>query len=500
MEMMKYQNHQMSLLYKPSIYYDECILSYLIRLSESNGFFDIGKLLKHAGLNWKNNRAPVHQILTGEFDLASILSKLQLPKASSRLAPIYSSFQRVIDTSYLITKYPKVCPECLQELGFCRYQWALLPVLACTKHRKVLLDINPSDGKRLSWYRHYIDRFDEESFIRSSELKASSSAMQQSLYIEALISGQRPIGSIPSVLIGLELKDALSLMHFIAHFQLRLMGEVFSPVALINCELAYIYENVWEALQNWPDSFYSLLSQYVDKPMSKRGQSGLNKHFRDLSERLHRQRENAGITRIKTEFDRYIEWYWPGVLNAERVTRIKLESSTRNIISKKQAAKILGSRPERIDKLVQQDRISLVIFKGKAHYLRDQIESLAHEISSNWTMAEACKALEVSRYQLKQLLEAGIIPTVQKPDDLNRDWIVDKGGSLSLINQLVNNGEKSVFSSECLSLKSLQCRGYSIVKIILSMQSGGLKYCIDINRSKSLSFRQFKIFKATKLK
>ena len=454
---------------------NECLLSYLIRISESNGFGHIGKLLKHAELNWKNNRAPVHQILTGEFDIAPILSKLQIPKASSKLAPIYSSFQRVIDTSYLITKYPKVCPECLKELGFCSYQWALLPVVACTKHRKILLDINPSDGKRLSWYRHYIDRFDEDSFIRSSEFKASLSAIQQSLYIEALISGQRPTGSIPSVLIGLELKDALSLMHFIAHFQVRLMGEAFSPVGLINCELAYIYENVWEALQNWPDSFYSLLSQYVDKPMSTRGQAGLNKHFRDLSERLHRQRENKGIARIKTEFDRYIEFYWPGVLNSERVTRIQLKSSTRNIISKKEAAKILGSRPERIDKLVQQDRISVVIFKGKAYYLRDQIEALEYKISSNWSLDQTCKALGLGRYQVKKLLEAGIVSFLQSTKD-NRDWIIDKENCLNLMNKLKENSCSEFYSKKTISIKSLRCKNYSIDRIFLDMLNGRLLY------------------------
>lgn len=483
------QDRPKALLYKPEAYSDECILSYFIRVSESNGFGHIGKLLKHAELNWKNNRAPVHQILTGEFDIAPILTKLQLPKASSKLAPIYSSFQRVIDTSYLIAKYPKVCPECLQELGFCRYQWALLPVVACTKHGKVLLDINPSDGKRLSWYRHYLDRFDEDSFIKSSEFKASSRSIQQSLYIEALISGQRPLGSIPSVLMGLELKDTLSLIHFIAHFQVRLMGEAFNSVALNNCELAYIYENVWEALQNWPDSFYSLLSQYVDKPMSKKGQAGLNKHFRDLTERLHRQRDNKGIARIRIEFDRYIECYWPGAFNIERVTRIQLESSARNIISKKEAAQILGSRPERIDRLVQQGRISAVIFKGKAHYLRDQVEAFEHMISSNWSLDQTCKALGLGRYQIKKLLEAGILPVLQSTKD-NRDWVIDKEKCLILMNELKKNSCSYFNSQKTMTIKSLRCKSYSIDRIFLDMLSGRMLYKFSEEKS-TLFFEKF---------
>ena len=53
------------LLARPSIEPNECLVSYLIRISEKNGFKHIGHLLRHAGLAWKNNRVPVHQILTG---------------------------------------------------------------------------------------------------------------------------------------------------------------------------------------------------------------------------------------------------------------------------------------------------------------------------------------------------------------------------------------------------------------------------------------------------
>lgn len=183
-------------------------------------------------------------------------------------------------------------------------------------------------------------------------------------------------------------------------------------------------------------------------------------------------------------------------MEPERITRIQLASTTRNVISKKEAARILGSRLERIDKLVQQGRITPVVFKGKAHYLRDQLEELANEISSNWTMAEACEALEVTRYQLKQLLDAGVIPTLQKPNSLNRDWVVDKLGCLELISVLRSNARKSEPPSGGLSMAGAQRQGYSIVQLILAMQSGELQYSVaaDVDRTASLSqFFGFKI-------
>ncbi|WP_028875590.1 TniQ family protein [Teredinibacter turnerae] len=480
------------LLAKPVPQFDECFISYLIRVSEKNGFKHIGHLLHYAGLNWKNNRAPIHQLLSGDYNAKPLLSALGLPEFRSKSSSACRSFLRGVDTPYTLVKFPKVCPECLQALGYCKYQWAFLPVVACSKHKRMLEDVSSTTGKRLGWYRQYLARFDgEDHSIWPKESYASTSSVQQSLLIEALLSGKQPRGSNPAVLLGLELREALSLIHFIAHYQMRLQGGSFSPVAWQNYELAYVYENVWQALQAWPDSFYSLLSQYVDRPMSSKGQTGLNKHFRDLYERLHRQQENRGVARIKAEFNRYIEEYWPGVLEPERITRIQLGSATRNIISKKEVAHMLGARLERIDKLVQQGRITPVLFKGKAHYLRDQVGKLANELSSNWTMAEACQALEITRYQLKQLLDAGLIPVLQKPDSLNRDWVVDKQGCLALISVLRSNARKSAPPPGAKSLAGIQRQGYSIVQLVLAMQNGELQYGVAAEFNGTSSFKQF---------
>ena len=488
------------LLSRPPIISEECLVSYFIRLSEQNGFKHIGHLLRYAGLNWKNNRAPIYQILCGEYDTASLLVTLGLSEYQSKIASVYRSFQRVTDTPYIVVKSPRVCPECLEELGYCKYQWALLPVIACSRQKSILVDQSRATGKKLGWYRQHLNRFDGgDDPITATGMHVPSSSIQQSLYVEALLAGKQPNSSIPVVLLGLEFREVLTLIHFIAHYQARLLAGSFKPAALQCYELAHVYENVWQTLQDWPDSFYSLLSQYVDRPMSMKGQTGLNKHFRDLYERLHRQQENRGIGRIKAEFDRYIEEYWPGVLEPERISRIQLASATRNIISKKEAARILGSRFERIDKLVQQGRITPVVFKGKAHYLRDQLEAFANEISSNWTMAEACDALQLTRYQLKQLLDAEIIHVLQKPDSLNRDWVIDKAHSVQLVEALRKRARKSAPPPGVVSMAGVQRQGYSIVQVVLAMQRGGLEYGLISDDDYPASFQQFVAFKINKV-
>src|SRR5690606_2877270 len=81
------------LLIRPSRYPDECVVSYLIRVSERNGFRHIGHLLKHAGLTWKNLRVPTHQMITGEYDTARYFTQLGLDYTSPRTAHIYNVAQ-----------------------------------------------------------------------------------------------------------------------------------------------------------------------------------------------------------------------------------------------------------------------------------------------------------------------------------------------------------------------------------------------------------------------
>ncbi|MFW1837900.1 TniQ family protein [Acinetobacter gyllenbergii] len=481
------------LLARPRIEPNECLVSYLIRISEKNGFRHIGHLLRHAGLAWKNNRVPVHQILTGEFDLTVYFLQLGLTSYSSKIEPIFHSFQHVIDTPYLLVKYPKVCPDCIEEFGFCRFEWSLLPYLACVRHGKLLIDTHSVTGKRLNWYRRYLNKFDDTDVINSLSDVAPSEAIKLSQYIEALLQGGNGI-SCPKILQGLELRESLSLIHFIAHYRSRLLGGSFQLLSITNDELVQHYQYVWAMLENWPDDYYKFLNQYLEHPMSNKGVGGLHKHFRDLYESLHSQSENKGIARIKVEFDHYIEIYWPSVLESKRIIRIQLTTLGRNIVSKKEAAKILNCHPDRVDKLVQQQKLIPSIFEGKKHYSREQVEGLAIQISSNWTMDEACEALQLTRYQLKQLLDAGILHTFQRPDMFNRDWIVDKVQCQELIASLCQKARKNTPPSGVLSMTSMQRRGYSIVRLFLAMQAGqiefGQLYVVD----RPLSFKQFTDF------
>lgn len=474
---------------------NECVLSYLIRLSEMNGFRHIGHLLKVAGLEWKNNRVPVHSILAGEYDLSRHLSILGIESVPSAASRVYKSFKRVIDTPYVFAKNPKICPACIASTGYCNQAWAFLPVVACNKHRLLLVDEYEKNGERLSWYRERVDGINQQyGPFALTLLRANSPALKYNAFVESLITNSRLEFEAPAILKGLSFNEFLTCINFLAHYTARASGRAFSPFQLKNVDLADCYIDVWSLLSNWPDRFYELLSQFIDNPMSQRGVAGLNKHYRDLSEQLYRRKENRGILIIKEEFDRYIGTYWPGVLETNRLTRFKLPSNTSNIISKKEAAFIIGCRPERIDRLVAQNRMSRVVFRGKAHYLRNEAQEVVNIRRSNWTIGEACSSLRMSRYQLTQLLHAKILVAIQEPGPLNRDWLIDRGQCEHLISRLIANSRTEAAPDASISMAGIEHQGFSIVDVVLLMLAGGLSYNYTYDASDPFSITQFSNF------
>ncbi len=484
------------LLCRPKIYENECLVSYLIRVAEVNGFKHIGYLLNFAGLGWKNNRAPIHQLITGQTNIQPLLGSLGLEESISQASFALRRFERKVDTSHIIAKHPKVCSKCIEEQGYCHYQWVFLPIMVCLKHNVPLIDTDTKTGKPLSWYRQRLDRFDGNSLFTESLIpKCQSSSIQLTKLFVTLLEGKSAPTSVLQVLHGLEFKDALSMVDLLAHYQCRVKGIKYRPVSLGNMWVTQIYTGVWRILLGWPDTFYELLSQYIDRPMSTKGATGINKHFRDLHERLHRQRKNEGVSRVKAEFDRFIETKWPCALEENRFTRIHLSPVNRDLISKREACKILNCRPERIYKYVQQLKLSVTVFKGKSNYSRREVKSLANLIESNWSFTQACEELELSRFQLKQLLDADLLPVLQKPDSKNRNWLIDKRGCIEKIEKLKVKAELELGLGKKYSLGGIHRLGFGICELIVSMEEGRLAYCYRDIRVKKYSFLKFCFFR-----
>lgn len=488
------------LLARPHMYANECIVGYLIRVSERNGFKHIGHLLQHAGLPWKNLRAPTHQIITGEYDIKPYFSALGLKYEKPHTADVFEAAQKPSFSTKIFVRYPKVCPQCLEEDGYCHHLWSYISYAACHKHKIMLVDTAPTTGTRLSWYRASVDKYsDDDLFPISNRIKASADAAALSKVIACLTEGQAPPISSPSILKDLNFAEALSLIHFIAHYQYRLSNsELFSPASMDNLSAAYYYTDAWKSLKQWPKHFNLLLSQYIDNPMSKRGQAGINKHYRDIHEKLHRQRDNKGISRLRAAFDQYIEANWPNAIQINRLTRISLSSDERPLISQKEVLHILNCREPRIHKLISQRQITPHQFKGKMYFGRHEIASLAKLYNDNWSMDQAVAETELSRHQLKQLLDAGLVKALQKADQQNRDWLISKSDWMKKISFFKKHSSKMA-SQNGKTLSGFQKQGFPITDVFILLKNSELAFSFNTNKNKPHSFKQLSNFLIKKI-
>lgn len=295
------------LLFRPKPYSDECPVSYLIRVAEGNGFNNFGHLLHYSGLHIENMESAVGKILSGEIKLEDSLLSLGIDFDNSKTTRLHDTFRPKIDTEFIIVKHPRACPKCLEKYGYCSYIWSFYPIIGCTEHGLLLEDTLSEHTKRLSWQRSLLNPFKNRHITFHV---AESEALAFNRYISSQILKQPLTSSAPEVLKDLDLREALTLIHFIAHFQARLNNKYFKPKNMDVPTLTGRYVDVWIALENWPTSFYDVLNKYFGQEDT----AVVTQHVRSLFDHLAHHKENRGIARAQQAFINYIEAHRPSMI------------------------------------------------------------------------------------------------------------------------------------------------------------------------------------------
>lgn len=330
--------------------------------------------------------------------------------------------------------------------------------------------------------------------IRALTAKRKMSLLY-SEYFEALLTDKQPGFKVPSILEGLKFHEALSLINFLSHYHLRSKGIKFVPVSMTNKERANMYSDVWRILQDWPSRFNLLLGSYVDNPMSRRGNAGINKYFRDIHSRLYAQKSNRGLLRAKEAFDAFVDNSLPGIRQDFSVTRVNLTRTESEFVTKRDAASILNCRFAKLNGFIQQKEIMPEDVGGKLLFRKSDVLQLKGHYESNWTFTEARQFFGVSRHQMDSLLKSNIVHALKIPSSLNRDWLVDRAQCEELLQSLIEGACDLVAPpSGWTSLAGIQ-RRYPIDKLIPRMLDGNIQYIRS--REKTAGFQQFSNFLVT---
>src|SRR5215213_1809569 len=152
--------HQI-LLRTPEPKDDESFLGYILRLAEQNGYERPGWITNLVNLR-NRSLSPSHSFIPTSSEAFQLLIKLSNSTADkflslmyqpldSRVNNIYLFFSHPVHRSFIRTSHPKVCPECLREMSYCRRIWEYALVTACPVHQCMLLDECPHCKRHIRW-------------------------------------------------------------------------------------------------------------------------------------------------------------------------------------------------------------------------------------------------------------------------------------------------------------------------------------------------------------
>jgi hypothetical protein len=302
------------LLITPKPEKDEGFISYLLRLTEANGYDTPSWILSLSGidymeLQWKftfvfscSEGFKEFAKLTGNA-LSDLIGLLYLPAPSAKNTTCdvdYSFYGAFLNRSIIRPHCPKVCVQCLAESGYCRRVWDCSLVTVCPIHECLLLDTCPKCKRRLKAIRNRMsvcicgcDWSELQLDLRREHEIAVSRRIYQ--LCDLLPLDQRSKERL-NPLQSLALQEFVIVLTFIAGLEGEMSwatGRSSKSIKLRNEELHTYITKAHQVFENWPHNFH----QFLDKkskggvrfnPRDGRLDTALKEEFGALFKRLYR--------------------------------------------------------------------------------------------------------------------------------------------------------------------------------------------------------------------
>jgi len=151
---MSYQNAP-RLPVRPRPVQEESLSNYCLRVSESNGYCTPAMMLTMAGIGSRvhvgiNEADKVASLVDVD---QSLLRSMAYARKEDNKHGTWCRGNHTFRPCEVTPRFTRICPECIQELGYARAIWDVRLVVACPMHRRLLLDACPACGKTLTWRR-----------------------------------------------------------------------------------------------------------------------------------------------------------------------------------------------------------------------------------------------------------------------------------------------------------------------------------------------------------
>jgi hypothetical protein len=282
---------------------EESFISYIVRLTEANGYETPSWIFSLSGidymeLQWKftfvfsrSEKLENLAKLTGT-ELEDLLSLLYLPSKSRDQEGDheYDFFGALLNRSIIRPHCPKVCPKCLAESGYSLRIWDCSLVTACPIHECVFLDTCPACNRRIKCVRNKLCICSCGYDWRERNLTAMPErqlAVSRRIYqLCGALPREKLANESESPLRGLGLQDFTIVMVFIAGLFGKLAWATGRPsrsIKLRNTQLHTLFTKAHKVFEDWPHNFH----QFVEA--QSKGKKRFNPHGGELHTALTRE-------------------------------------------------------------------------------------------------------------------------------------------------------------------------------------------------------------------
>lgn len=282
----------MLLVRTPLPYSDESLAGFMIRVTEVNGYESMADILNIAGVSnrWRGGR----KLELGRVEKILNFSPGQLHSISCTRSSAHSStglpLGRDVSRMHLTGAKPRVCPDCVEELGYISVNWDLRFMIACPRHRRSAVFRCLECGKPLSLYRPKLLECRCGADLRELPTEPVEDHV---LELQAVLEATALRRECPSVsacglpmadLAAMSLRTLLTIIAGLGAQSLKNLGRAVNSLELV--------EHAAGALSRWPMGFRALLRETGAAASQRKQDTALNfrKAFGNLYDGLVKRR------------------------------------------------------------------------------------------------------------------------------------------------------------------------------------------------------------------
>ena len=426
----------MKLLITPKPEKDEGFISYLLRLTEANGYDTPSWILSLSGidymeLQWKftfvfscSEGFKKFAELTGHA-LSDLIELLYLPAPSPKHTTCdvdYNFYGAFLNRSIIRPHCPKACVQCLAESGYCRRVWDCSLVTVCPIHECLLLDTCPKCKRRLRAIRNRMsvcacgcDWSELPPDLRREHEIAVSRRIYQ-------LCGVLPLdhpSSDRNRLQSLALQDFVMVLTFIAGVEAEMSwatGRPSKSIKLRNEDLHRYFTKAYQVLEHWPHNFHQFLDKKSNgnvrfNPRDGKLDTALKEEFGALFKQLYGDLRGSQFDFLREAFAQYLN-------NRLRAQYESIDglfslhaSDDDKYITVTEARRLLKLSHNSILDLVKTGEIALTI-KNQDRTLRyllrlTDVESVRIKYEQALCLRELAKEFGVDDKVISQLIQEG---------------------------------------------------------------------------------------------